>query len=130
MQIEIKDIKVKNRMRKELLDIKELAESIKRLGLLTPIAVDEHNVLIAGQRRLEAAKLLGWESITAVIIPVKDATKALEMEIEENVQRQQFTDEELLSAFARLNRMRNPNIFIKVWRAIKIFLKRLFKGKD
>ncbi|AGT43163.1 ParB N-terminal domain-containing protein [Treponema pedis] len=130
MQVEIEGIKIKKRARKELLEIPELAESIKRLGLLTPITIDEHNVLIAGQRRLEAAKLLGWKTITANVVSAEDEAAALEMEIEENIQRHQFTDEELFNAFTRLNRIRQPNIFIRIWNAIKNFFTRLFGKKE
>ena len=43
--------------------VKELAESIKELGLLNPITVNEDGTLIAGMHRLEACKLLGYEEI-------------------------------------------------------------------
>jgi ParB-like chromosome segregation protein Spo0J len=43
--------------------VKELAESIKQLGLLNPITVNEDGTLIAGMHRLEACKLLGYEEI-------------------------------------------------------------------
>ena len=45
MQTEIDKIKTKRRIRKELLDITELAESMERIGLLTPITINQHNVL-------------------------------------------------------------------------------------
>lgn len=127
MQIEIDDIKVKRRIRKELLDITELAESMKRVGLLTPITINQHNVLIAGQRRLEAAKLLGWKTIEANVVQTDDEAAAFEMEIEENIQRVQFTDEELFKAFSRLNRLQHPGIFTRIWNAIIAFFKKLFK---
>ena len=43
--------------------VKELAESIKELGLLNPITVNEYGTLIAGMHRLEACKLLWYEEI-------------------------------------------------------------------
>lgn len=127
MQIEINDIKVKRRIRKDLLDITELAESMKRIGLLTPITINQHNILIAGQRRLEAAKLLNWKTIEAHIIQTENEAAAFEMEIEENIQRVQFTDEELFRAFSRLNTLQHPGIFARIWNAIIIFVKKLFK---
>ena len=62
-RISIADIKIHKRAREEVLEIEELAESIKRFGLLNPIIVDTNYILVAGYRRLEAAKRLGWSSI-------------------------------------------------------------------
>ena len=45
------------------------------------------------------------------------------MEIEENNQRKEFTDEELLEGYKRLERMRNPGFFYKIY----LFFKRLFQ---
>ncbi len=129
MQIPIKAIKVKKRARENLTGINELADSLKKYGLFNPIIINSDKVLIAGQRRLEAAKLLGWDTIEATIIPITDKTSAMEIEIEENLQRQQFTDEELLNAFTKLNRLKNPNIFLRIWNRIIRFFKNLFKAK-
>ena len=129
MQIPIEEVKIRQRARKEFIEIEELAESLNRVGLLNPIIVDQNKVLIAGQRRLEAAKKLGWKTIEARVLSVEDESLALDIEIEENVQRQQFSDEELLNAFTRLNRLKNPGFFVRVWRSIKAFFKRLFGKK-
>lgn len=130
MQIPIEEIRVRQRARKEFIEIDELAESLNRIGLLNPIIVDQNKVLIAGQRRLEAAKKLGWKTIEARVLSLEDGSLALDIEIEENVQRQQFSDEELLNAFRRLNRLKNPNFFVKLLRSIKAFFKNLFTKKN
>lgn len=52
--------------------IRELADSMSRIGLIYPIVVDEENVLIDGHRRVAAAMLLGWETIKAVVFPSSD----------------------------------------------------------
>lgn len=74
------------RQRKELVDIDILADSIKRLGLINPITVDDDNILIAGERRLTAVKSLGWTHI-----PVQRASAdtliSRAIELEENVKR-------------------------------------------
>ena len=57
--VSIRKIKVRNRYRKNLGDIKSLAASIKELGLLHPIVVRPDGRLIAGERRLAACKRLG-----------------------------------------------------------------------
>ena len=125
-KISIADIKIHKRAREEVLEIEELAESIKRFGLLNPIIVDTNYILVAGYRRLEALKRLGWSSIDANIIEIKDGISALELEIEENIQRIQFSDEELLNAFKKLNRIKNPGLFKRILLAIIHFFTRLF----
>jgi DNA modification methylase len=64
--VPIREIKVTRRFRKDLGDIQALAESIKEVGLIHPVVINSRNELVAGYRRLEAAKLLGWERIPAV----------------------------------------------------------------
>lgn len=129
MQIPIANIRVNRRIREEPEDIESLMNSMKRYGLLNPITINSDNVLIAGRRRLEAARRLGWHMISANIIEATDRISELEMEIEENTQRSNFTDRELMDAYTRLERLRNPNIFIRIWRAIVAFFKALFSGR-
>ena len=54
----ISDIKVGQRIRKDMGDLAGLAESIEDLGLLNPVTVDEDGRLLAGARRLAACKRL------------------------------------------------------------------------
>jgi hypothetical protein len=56
----IDQIIVGPRFRKDLGDLASLAASIDELGLLQPIVVRPDGILIAGERRLRAAQLLGW----------------------------------------------------------------------
>jgi len=126
MQIALEDIKVKRRVRQKPEEIESLMDSMRRYGLLNPITVNSKYVLIAGQRRLEAAKKLGWHTINAVVLDSTDRISELEIEIEENTQRSNFTDAELMAAYARLEKLRNPNIFVRIWRAVVGFFKGLF----
>ena len=71
MELPVSEITVGERFRKELGDIEALADSICELGLLHPVVVDRRNRLIAGGRRLAAAKLLGWERIPARIVEME-----------------------------------------------------------
>ena len=59
MEINIYEIRIRDRIRKELRDIDDLAESIKEIGLIQPIILTKDNELIAGHRRLLACKKLG-----------------------------------------------------------------------
>lgn len=126
MQIPLDDIRVKRRIREEPEDIEDLMNSMKRYGLMNPITINSENVLIAGRRRLEAARRLGWHMISANVIEATDRVSELEMEIEENTQRSNFTDQELMEAYTRLERLRNPNIFVRIWRAIVAFFRAIF----
>ena len=121
MLVNIKDIKVKRRVRKDLGDLEDLKNSLRRYGLLNPITLNGKYELVAGERRLEAAKAIGWTNINANIIDNLSELSQLEMEIEENNQRKEFTDDELLEGYKRLERLRNPSIFRRIWNAIKSF---------
>lgn len=78
-------------LRSNLNGVEELAESIKNVGLLQPIIVrvnDAHSFeIVAGYRRFNACKKLGWRKITCHIVELDDKT-AFEVSLIENVQRQ------------------------------------------
>ncbi len=115
MFVKIDDIKIKKRIRRDLGDIEALKESLRLYGLLNPITLNSKYELIAGERRLEAAKSLGWERINAIVLDNNvDKIRQLEIELEENNQRKEFTDEELLDGYKRLEKLKNPSIFIRI----------------
>lgn len=126
MLVQVKDVIVKKRIRKELQDIQALKESMSRYGLMNPITINSNNELIAGHRRLEAAKELGWNSISAIVIDPKNEILELEMELEENIQRSPFTKDELIEGYERLEKLRHPGFFRRIWNFIVNFFKRLF----
>ncbi|MDR1859248.1 MAG: ParB/RepB/Spo0J family partition protein [Treponema sp.] len=130
MQVPIKDIIVKKRIRKDMGDIEGLAESFKRFGQITPIMISKKNVLIAGGRRLEAAKQLGWRTINAIISETSDELARLELEVEENVQRRDFSMEEVAEATKKIYRLQNPGFFRRIMDAIARFFRWLFKIGD
>src|SRR5262245_7376698 len=98
----IGQIEVGKRQRKDLGDIRSLADSIEAVGLLHAVVIDGHSRLIAGQRRLEAVKLLGWE---AVPVRVVDLDRLAEGEFIENACRKDFAPSEV-AAIARVLRPR------------------------
>ena len=121
-------------VRKDLGDLEPLKDSLRRYGLLNPVTIDSQYNLIAGERRLAAAKAIGWTSINAVIINNVSPLTKLELELEENNQRKEFTDAELLEGYKRLEKLRNPNFFRRLLNAlISLFkwiaksVKKLFK---
>lgn len=86
--------------------IQELADSIKVHGLLQPIVVsydaeeDEYE-LIAGERRLEAAKHLGMKTIPVIVQDVDDEAR-FELGLVENIQREDLNPIEEATAFQLL----------------------------
>lgn len=70
--------------------LKELADSIKRYGILQPIvatpAKDNKFFVVAGERRLRAAKLAGLKTVPAIVRTSKQLER-LEIALVENVQR-------------------------------------------
>jgi ParB family chromosome partitioning protein len=130
MQIPVKDIIVRKRIRRDLGDIEALAESLKRYGQISPIVVSKKNMLIAGGRRLEAAKHLGWRTINAIVLENTNEISRLELEVEENIQRRDFNMEEVAEATRKIYRLQNPGFFQRILNAIIRFFKWLFKIDD
>jgi ParB family chromosome partitioning protein len=130
MQIPVENIVVKNRIRKDLGDIDSLAASLKQYGQISPIVISKNNVLIAGGRRLEAARILGWRTINAVISDAPGDLAKLEIEVEENIQRRDFTPEEIAEATKKIYRMKNPGFFRRLWNAIIRFFRKLFRIEE
>ncbi len=97
--MKISDIKVGERMRKDIGDLEPLINSIKTVGLLHPVVVAPDGTLIAGYRRFEAFKKMGLEEIPATVLDVKDILRA---EYDENVVRKDFTIEERVEISEKL----------------------------
>jgi ParB family chromosome partitioning protein len=93
-QLKLDEIKIGNRYREDMGDIEELTASIKEVGILQPISVDEEMHLLAGERRLKAARAAELKSIPAVIQKVSGELSAREIELIENVCRKDFTWDE------------------------------------
>jgi ParB family transcriptional regulator, chromosome partitioning protein len=85
--------------------LKELAESIKEIGLIQPITLrkiaDNKYQIIAGERRFRAAQLAGMNSIPAFIRKAKDEGM-LEMALVENIQREDLDAIEIAMSYQRL----------------------------
>ncbi len=77
------------RRRFEMTSLKELSESIRQVGVITPITVRRAPggfELVCGERRLRAAKMAGLKKIPAIIVEISDKESAV-MAITENLQR-------------------------------------------
>jgi ParB family chromosome partitioning protein len=85
-------------------DLKELSNSIKSQGIIQPLLVrqDENGYeLVAGERRLRAAKAAGLKQVPVVVKKVGDA-ELLEMSIVENIQRENLNPIEEAEAYHNL----------------------------
>ena len=98
-ELPISSVEVGSRFRKDLGDIDALADSIRTVGLLHPIVVNENNELIAGVRRLEACKKLGWAKIPVHIVNLAEIRKG---QVDENVVRKDFTASEIVAIYEAL----------------------------
>jgi ParB family chromosome partitioning protein len=85
-------IKIGKRFRKDLGDLRSLADSLEQIGLLHPVVIAPKGESIAGQRRLEAAKLLGWRTIPVTVV---DLENIVDGELAENIHRKDFLPSEL-----------------------------------
>ena len=127
MKVNIDDIKIKKRVRNELGNIKELMKSLEKFGLFHPININNKFELISGFRRLESAKRLGWLDIEVTIVTTNSKKDLLERELDENLLRKNFSEEELLDAYVRLDKLKKSSILSKICVYIKSFFNKLFK---
>lgn len=121
MLVNVDNIKIKKRVRKDMGDLDSLKESLRLYGLLNPITINERYELIAGHRRLEAAKALGWTTIDAQVVSVSDKITLLEMELEENTQRADFSQEELIAGYTELEKLKNPSFIRRIFNWVANF---------
>jgi ParB family chromosome partitioning protein len=90
----ISKIKIGNRHRRDMGDLAAFAVNIADIGLLHPIVVRPDGMLIAGVRRLEAAKRLGWTEIPATVVDVAAIVRG---EFAENAFRKDFAPSEAVA---------------------------------
>lgn len=84
--------------------IDELVDSIKEYGIIQPLLVTKNGdkfELIAGERRLRAAKVAGFKKVPVIL---RDANKRekLEVALVENIQRENLNPIDLASAYQKL----------------------------
>ena len=82
----------------------ELVESIKQYGIIQPLIVTQKNdqyELIAGERRLRAAQIIGLEKVPVIVRDAEEQEK-LELALIENIQRTDLNPVELALAYRKL----------------------------
>jgi len=90
---QIADIKIGRRHRRDMGDLEGLAAEIAAIGLLQPVVVRPSGELVAGERRLKACALLGWNSVPVHVVDIDSIARG---ELAENTCRKDFTPSELV----------------------------------
>ncbi|MAW95040.1 MULTISPECIES: ParB/RepB/Spo0J family partition protein [unclassified Leeuwenhoekiella] len=102
-QIEVNPFQPRSSFNEDAL--KELASSIRELGVIQPITVRKIDFgkyqLVSGERRFRASKLVGLETIPAYIRIANDQ-ESLEMALVENIQREDLDPIEIALSYERL----------------------------
>lgn len=82
-------------------EVEELANNIKKIGILQPIIVNKVGnkyIVIAGQRRYLAAKKAGLKEIPAIVYENLDRRQAIEISLSEAIHRVDVGDADLMDA--------------------------------
>lgn len=85
--------------------VRELADSIREKGVIQPVVVRREETgyqLIAGERRLRAAKEAGLETVPAILLDVGSDQEMMEISLIENVQREDLNPIEEAKAYRAL----------------------------
>jgi len=132
VKIAIEKIKIKRRMRIDLGNMHDLKESMRRHGLISPITLTQNYELLAGYRRLHAAKELGWREIDCHLVNARTKLHKFEIETEENINRKNFTGEEMDRVSYRREEL-TASGWKKIWYILRgwfIAIVSLFKKKS
>jgi DNA modification methylase len=106
-QIELSKITVQDRQRDyNEANVVSLMDSIKALGLIQPIVINQDNRLIAGGHRLEAHRRLGLTHIDVVYKETLSEGDLQELELTENLRRADLTWQERTLAVAKIHALK------------------------
>ncbi len=106
LELPIETITVEDRQRLELGDIDNLASSLREYGLIQPIVVNQAGRLIAGGRRLAAAKSLAWKTIPVVYRETMSEDELTCLELEENLKRKAMTWKEEVASVYKIHKLK------------------------
>lgn len=110
MEVEVREVSVAwlkdSEPRREHGDIKPLADSIREVGLLNPLTVNQDGRLLAGRRRLEAVRQLGWATVPVRVLQSDSPVFDFKVALEENLKRKNLSDVEVAEALKEYQRLR------------------------
>lgn len=95
-------VRIPPERQRSTLETADLEESISRRGQIQPIVVTRDLVLVAGQRRLTACQRLGIE-VEYIFTDEVDSEVLQDLELEENIKRQDLPWQDQYRAIARLH---------------------------
>lgn len=117
--VQISSIQVdrESRQRRELTRIEELAESIDKRGLINFPVITREYKLVAGERRLSALKMLGWDQVPIQWADTLDPRELRAIELEENIKRLDIPWQDQCNALLEFHELHQAEGFEegKVW---------------
>lgn len=112
--VSIDAIRLTHRIREDLGDLETLKNSLREYGLFNPVLVDSEYTLIAGERRLRAARELGWKQIEVRVLDNFDGVALLDVEVHENLLRKDFTEAEVAKSIEEKKRRLHPPWYVRL----------------
>lgn len=103
VDINLITVKRDSRQRRKLEPDPSLQSSIRRVGLINAVVVTKDHVLVAGERRLEACKAIGWSTIPVRWAEDLSTDELKVIELEENVKRKDLTWQDSVRAISELH---------------------------
>jgi ParB family chromosome partitioning protein len=115
--------------------LEELADSLRKSGMLQPIAVwyDEardHYVIIYGERRWRASALAGMETLPAIVREKPDANQILVDQLMENLQREDLNAMDRAAALGQLKEVMGGPSWDRVAEAVGLKRTRIYQLLD
>ncbi len=101
----IVDRTMRQRQPGETLDVSDIQPSMERFGLLNPVIINDEMELIAGERRLTAAKNLGWTKILTRKASDLTPIETQLLELMENIKRQDLNWQDLVQSVAGIHNL-------------------------
>jgi hypothetical protein len=99
LELPLDEIVIGERIRKRVGSVLQLQGSIQKVGLLHPLVLDSNRRLVAGFRRLQAVRELGWKTVPCVLVEsLDDAILAIRAEKDENTCRENMDPTEIVAA--------------------------------
>lgn len=98
------------RQRRDISNLDDLVDSIRRLGLIHPVCITRDNALVSGERRLRAIMALGWSHIPCQYIDELDDHTLRAIELEENVKRKQLDWQDECRAVNEYHNLRKEEV--------------------
>ena len=105
MNVKLDDIKVGERFREDMGDLEALAADIKKWGIVQPLSINQNYELLAGGRRYHAAREAGFTEVPVIILETENELQAREIELLENIARQDFSWQEKVRLTKRIHEL-------------------------